>query len=67
MVPVQSSNISAVGYDENSMTLVVQFSNGGIYSYDAVPQILYNELLASPSKGSFFANNIKKSYTAKRV
>ena len=36
---VASSNISAVGYDEQSETLEVEFLNGSIYQYYNVPEI----------------------------
>lgn len=61
-VPVQSSNISEVGYDPASMTLEVAFTNGTIYQYFDVPETLYQELLHAESVGKFLNTQIKNSY-----
>lgn len=42
---VASSNISAVGYDEQFETLEVEFLNGSIYQYYNVPRNLYEQLM----------------------
>lgn len=61
-VPVQSSNISEVGYDPASMTLEVLFTNGTIYQYFDVPEALYQELISAESVGKFLNTQIKNSY-----
>ncbi len=35
--PVQSSNIRSVGYDLDEQLLEIEFENGNIYQYFAVP------------------------------
>lgn len=60
LVPVQSSDIAAMGYDPSSFELQIQFTNGRIYSYATVPPELYAGLVSAPSKGSFFAQFVKK-------
>ncbi len=42
---VESSTISAVGYDFDTRELIVQFRHGGLYKYFDVPAILYRALL----------------------
>ena len=37
MVPVESSDLSAVGYDDSSATLTIEFRRGGMYEYSQVP------------------------------
>lgn len=64
--PVSSSNITSVGYDPDTQTLEVQFTSGGRYQYFDVPQEDYDSFIASPSKGQFFADNIKNSYRYSR-
>lgn len=59
---VDSSNVEAVGYDSNSRELHVQFLSGGYYVYHDVPQDVYDDLLASPSIGSFLNRVVKPSY-----
>lgn len=65
LTPVSSSNLSAVGYE--SGTLYVSFHNGGYYSYNNVPEYVFHELLNAPSKGVYFSENIKNSYTFTRL
>jgi len=59
-VPVQSSNIRAIGYDADSRTLQIDFKSGGRYQYPAVEPATHVALMASPSKGSFFSRNMRK-------
>ncbi len=58
--PVSSSNLASVGYDPLTATLEVQFHSGDIYDYANVSLATYNQLLAAPSKGSFFYYAIRK-------
>ena len=66
-LPVTSSNIKSVGYDPKIFTLEVQFTDGRVYQYFNVPQLIYQNLLQAPSKGKFFASSIKKVYGFRRV
>jgi hypothetical protein len=59
-LPVQSSNLSSVGYDPDSLTLEIGFNNGGIYQYSGVPQEVYEGLMNAGSKGTFFHQFIKR-------
>lgn len=63
---VISSNISSVGYDENSRTLKVEFNRGSVYKYTGVPSVEYENLLNAPSKGRYFNQQIKNRYPAFR-
>lgn len=67
MIPVSSSNLASVGYDAVSKTLFVSFHKGGTYSYSNVPENVYQGLMNAPSKGRYFAANIKKSYVYRRI
>lgn len=70
LVPVASSDIAAMGYDSSSTELQIQFTTGRIYSYTNVPPDLYTDFVNAPSKGSFFAQFIKKFptlYPYKRI
>lgn len=64
---VISSNILGIAYDEDTQSMQVEFTNGGTYAYDAVPQEVYDDFLNASSPGTFFANNIKGSYGYSRV
>lgn len=62
MIPVSSSNLSAVGYDPATETLTIAFNDGGLYEYYNVPQRIYEGLMNSPSKGQYFHRFIRDSY-----
>ena len=60
MVPVSSSNLSAVGYDAETQTLRVAFIGGGLYEYSGVPAAVHAGLMSASSHGSYFDVHIKK-------
>lgn len=62
LVPVSSSNIAAIGYDEGSMTLTVEFLSGTLYQYFDVSSQVYQELMAAGSVGTYFSQNIRNNY-----
>ena len=65
--PVQSSNLASVGYDTSTQTLEIEFNSGGIYQYYGVPQFVYESLMGAPSKGTYFAQNIRTPYSYAKV
>ena len=65
MIPVDSSNLSSVGYEND--TLYVAFNSGGLYSYSGVPASVYSGLLNASSKGSYFHENIKNVYPYTKI
>lgn len=60
MIPVSSSNLSSVGYENG--TLYVRFHNGSLYSYSGVPEFIYHGLMSAPSHGSYLASHVKNVY-----
>ena len=65
---VQSSNLSAIGYDEENETLIAEFVKGGRYEYYNFPKEMYKILLNAPSKGQAFHRYVKsKGYAYKKV
>lgn len=64
---VSSSNIQSIGYDEETQVLEVEFKSGAVYQYTGVNVHLAHNLLGATSVGSFFAQNIKDSFSFKRV
>jgi hypothetical protein len=61
-IPVDSSNIADIGYDEASLTLEVGFNNGTVYQYFDVPEAVHLEFMNAGSKGTFLNENIKSNY-----
>lgn len=67
MHPVSSSNIAAVGYDEESQIVYVQFLNGLTYAYKGVPEHEFENLRTAPSVGSYLNRNFKNVYPYERA
>ncbi|PHR54448.1 MAG: KTSC domain-containing protein [Arcobacter sp.] len=67
MIPVQSSNIESVGYDEAGQEAYVRFLNGSVYVYRDVPQHEYDGLKDAPSVGSYLNRNFKNVYAYERI
>lgn len=58
---VNSSNIDAIGY-ENEL-LVIRFLTGSVYIYSGVPKEVFDALSAAESKGKFLNLEIKGKYS----
>lgn len=67
MISVSSSNLAAIGYDEQSNTLRVEFRHGGTYDYFDVPEQEFEALRAASSHGQYLAQNIKGRYRYAKV
>ncbi len=64
---VESSNITAIGYDEEKRELRVQFKSGAEYIYSDVPQDVVQAFLAAESKGKYLNEHIKGVYEAEKI
>lgn len=51
LIPVYSTNIQAIGYNEQQQILRVLFKGGGNYIYFNVEPNLYEQIKTSQSKG----------------
>lgn len=67
MHPVSSSNIAAVGYDAENMTVYVQFLDGSTYAYKGVSEHEFESLRTASSVGSYLNRNYKNVYPYERV
>jgi hypothetical protein len=59
MISVSSTSLAAVGYDNETATLYVQFLNGSNFCYQGVPLDAYEGLLSAGSIGNHFHQFIK--------
>lgn len=59
---VDSSNVEAVGYDDATQELYIQFLSGGYYIYHEVPRHVFDGMMSAPSKGSFLNREVKGVY-----
>ncbi len=64
---VNSSKLRSVGYDEKSMTLEVELSNGQVTQYPRVYPEVYRRFMAAPNPTTFFDDKIDEEYTGRRV
>lgn len=67
MFPVNSSNVSAVGYDETTQTVYVEFLNGGTYTYQGVPEQQFQNLRGAASVGSYLHRYYKNIYPYSKI
>ncbi|MBW4082295.1 KTSC domain-containing protein [Paenibacillus sp. S150] len=67
MIPVLSSSISRVGYDEALRILRIEFHNGTLYQYSNVPGMEHAALLLAGSLGRYFNRHIRNNYPYKRI
>lgn len=67
MIPVSSSNIAEVGYDETDQFVYVRFLDGSLYVYKGVNQMEFDGLLNAPSVGSYLHRNFKNVYPYERI
>jgi hypothetical protein len=65
--PVVSSNVAAIGYDEGSQELYVEFLDSGLYCYSGVPLPIWQDFQASGSKGGYLNSVIKPAYPAQKI
>jgi hypothetical protein len=47
LIPIESDNMRAAGYDEASMVMTVQFDNGALYEYFGVTGDLWTSFVAA--------------------
>jgi hypothetical protein len=62
-----SSNLDGFEYIADERVLIVEFKHGGRYKYYDVPESVFEQMRAAPSKGQFLAQNIKNTYRYARA
>jgi hypothetical protein len=60
---VDSSNIEAIGYDEDARELWIRFLEGRMYVYSDVPPATYDDIMRADSKGSYLNREVKPNYS----
>ncbi len=64
---LESSVIHAMGYDADLALLEIEFVSGQVYRYHFIPRRIWTELRNAPSKGSYFANDIREKFPVTRL
>lgn len=65
--PVSSRMLVSVGYDAGTNVLELEFHDGEVYQYFAVPQSVARALAEAESPGRFVATTIKPHYAHQQV
>jgi hypothetical protein len=65
--PINSSALKAAAYDPASQTMFIQFPSGNIYAYPEVSTDTWAAFQAAESKGKFYGQNIKGTFTGTPV
>jgi hypothetical protein len=64
---VDSSMANALGYDEESRVLQIEFASGAIYQYSGVEPEIWEELHDTDSIGRYYNAEIKGNYHCDRI
>jgi hypothetical protein len=64
-VPVVSSALRSVGYDDD--TLEIEFVSGTVYRYFDVPERVHDELMRADSHGEFFNAHVRDRFRYQQV
>jgi hypothetical protein len=64
---VDSTTIRTIGYDAKRQLLQIEFQNHSVYQYFDVPEAVYEELIQSPSKGTYFNQCIRPEFDFAQV
>ncbi len=67
MIPVNSSTIESIGYDEQNQEVYMRFQNASLYIYKGVPIHEFENLRDAPSLGSYLHRNYKNVYPYERI
>ena len=62
-----SSNLKKGIYDTETKKLQLTFNNDGVYEYDEIPHDVFAAMNMAESTGKYFNQNIRKSYTFRKI
>lgn len=66
-IPVESSDIVAIGYDDKARVLEIEFKEDRIYQYYDVEPSIYERFMKADSYGQYFYAFVNGHYRYKRV
>lgn len=67
LIPVESSNIDAVGYDPQTREMQVRFKAGAVYTHHDVPVLKHAKFIAAESKGKHYHDNFRGKHNAAKI
>jgi len=65
--PVKSRILRSVGYDDSTKILEIEFQNGLVYQFLAVPPKTYADLMHSGEIGKYFSEKVRPRFQTKQV
>jgi hypothetical protein len=67
-LPIVSSNLESIAYDDDGAILGVRFQKSGEYRYFGVPRTVYDGFFTAPSAGRYFDQYVRKAgYAYQRI
>lgn len=57
-----STSLRSASYDDDTRILDITFASGRTYTYENVPEKVFEELCNAPSAGRYFNDSIKGVY-----
>jgi hypothetical protein len=66
-VPVVSTDVARIGYDDGRQILAVEFGRGRTYFYEYVPRDVFDGFLNTSSPGQWFRQVVLNQYPFSRV
>lgn len=60
--PITSSNLAAIGYDPQKNILAIEFKGGDVFHYAGISLEMALDFYSAPSRGSFYAKNIRGKF-----
>ena len=66
-IPIPSTDIIQVGYQEDSEILEIKFSQAGVYQFFNVPTTVYDEFMSAASKESYYRAKIGERFPCSRI
>jgi hypothetical protein len=62
-----SSVIHTMNYDAGSKVLRIIYQSGAVYDYKDVPEKVYRQMKAAPSRGTFLNRKIKGVFSYEKI
>lgn len=67
LYPVESSNLSALGYDERKQIAAVRFKSGEIFHYAGIDRVMMQDWLDALSKGQFYSLHVRGKFQGQKM
>jgi hypothetical protein len=65
--PIESKDLTSVGYDETSKVLEVELKDGDVYHFARVPLKVHEKLMTIEDKKTYFERYVKNNYPHRKL